>query len=63
MKRKQPPHVWVVEMWNDARYSPKWEPCRDGKINKSAALESAADWRQQNSGTKFRIAKYQRVKP
>ena len=58
-KPKRQPHVWVVEIWNRER----WEPCSDCVMAHEFAGEALAKWRDRNPDDRFRVAKYQRVKP
>jgi hypothetical protein len=58
---KQPPRVWVVEMWDENRR--RWEPCRGIGLTRDVAREVRDGWAARNPDDRFNVARYARVEP
>ena len=49
-------HVWVIEMWNEARL--RWEPCAAGSLTRDESRLRRALWSRRNPSDRFRLRKY-----
>lgn len=59
-RRKDSPHIWVVEMLNDtyATVKPAWEPTVGVALDRDIARNRLMQWRERNPCDKFRLTKY-----
>ena len=53
--------IYVVEMWNNARSRPRWEPTVGVALTRSDAPAVLARWRKKNPDDKFRLSCFVRV--
>lgn len=61
MKKHRALPVYVVEVnFDDWSSRDRWEPCAEAHLTRRAAVAAMRDWRDRNTGARYRVTRYVR---